>query len=256
MGNMGKAIIDAWLETTAVELFVIYDIDSDKLSPYAKNKRIRIVSSIQDVAAAADCLLLAVKPHQMMDVCSALDPFQSQIKCVISIAAGISLAQICSTLPNVQVIRVMPNTPLLVQAGAGALCTTDHNALFEECLALFRKTGEFYEVSESLFDVITGLSGSGPAYVFLMIEALSDGAVKMGLPREISYKLAAQTVYGAAKLMLETGKHPGELKDMVTSPGGTTIAAISALEKGKTRFNFMRAVERATERSKELGKKD
>jgi pyrroline-5-carboxylate reductase len=155
-----------------------------------------------------------------------------------------------------RVIRVMPNTPALVLAGAAALAggknaTGDDLALAQ---SIFNSVGRSFVVDEKMMDAVTGLSGSGPAYVFMIIDALSDAGVKAGLPRQLALELAAQTVYGAAKMVLETKEHPGKLRDMVTSPGGTTIEGLHALEEGKLRATLMNAVEAATARSKELGK--
>lgn len=157
---------------------------------------------------------------------------------------------------SVRLIRVMPNTPCLVGETASAMClggTADENdaAVVKQ---LFDAVGKIHIVDEKLFSAVTGLSGSGPAYIFLMIEALADGGVKAGLPRDISQQLAAQTVLGSAKMVLETGKHPGVLKDMVTSPAGTTIAGVHELEKAGIRAAFMNAVTGAAARSEELSK--
>jgi pyrroline-5-carboxylate reductase len=178
-------------------------------------------------------------------------------KIVISIAAGVALAKIEKALKDTsRVVRVMPNTPALVLAGAAALAggknaTADDLALVQ---GIFSYVGRAVIVEEKLMDAVTGLSGSGPAYVFLIIDALSDGGVKAGLPRPLALELAAQTVFGSAKMVLETKEHPAKLRDMVTSPGGTTIEGLHALEKGKLRATLMNAVEAATARSRELGK--
>ena len=166
------------------------------------------------------------------------------------------LAALEALLPvGARVVRAMPNTPAIALAGATALSAGSHATAADVELArgLFEAVGNVAVVDESLLDAVTGLAGSGPAYVMLVIEALADGGVKMGLPRETSLMLAAQTVYGSAKLLLETKEHPARLKDMVTSPGGTTIAGLHALESGGLRPALIDAVERATERSRELG---
>jgi len=175
---------------------------------------------------------------------------------VISIAAGVTIAQLERGLSaGLRVIRVMPNTAALIGASAsaysrGKMATPADGALTER---LFGSVGMIIELKETLLDAVTGLSGSGPAYVCVIIEALSDGGVAAGLPREVAAKLAAQTVMGAARMVLETGLHPGALKDMVTSPGGTTIEGLHELEKGKIRAVLMSAVRAATEKSKKLG---
>jgi pyrroline-5-carboxylate reductase len=204
----------------------------------------------------AEIVVLAVKP-QVMD--GALDSIRDAMPTdalTVSIAAGVSCERIEARLGGApRVVRTMPNTPALVSAGAtgiarGAHATEDDVSV---ALRLFESVGNAVEVPEGLLDAVTGLSGSGPAYVFVFIEALADAGVKNGLPRGAALALAAQTVKGAAELVLSTGKHPGELKDMVTSPGGTTIAGVSALERGAFRGTVIDAVTAATERSKELG---
>jgi pyrroline-5-carboxylate reductase len=207
-------------------------------------------------AQAAAVVILAVKPQDMGNVLQELSPVIDNKKVVISIAAGISTGFIEGYLKEgVRVIRVMPNTPALIGEGAAAL-TRGKNASekdLELAELIFKALGITVVVKEELMDTVTGLSGSGPAYGFLIIEALTDAGVLMGLSRDVSLKLAAQTMLGAAKLCLQSGKHPAELKDMVTSPGGTTIAALKVLEDGKIRAILMAAVEAATLRSRELG---
>jgi pyrroline-5-carboxylate reductase len=179
-------------------------------------------------------------------------------KLVISIAAGVPIAAIERKVGHgVRIIRTMPNTPALVGAGATALSPGEHatEADLAQARALFDAIGKSVVVDEPLLDAVTGLSGSGPAYVFIIIEALADGGVKAGLSRAQAMELAAQTVYGSAKLLIETGEHPGRLKDQVTSPGGTAIAGLHTLESGGLRRTLMDAVEAATNRSRELGKK-
>ena len=174
---------------------------------------------------------------------------------IVSIAAGITLSTLKEAAgEGARVVRVMPNTPCLVGETAAAMClgggATDEDA--ELVLTLFSAVGTIYRVEEKLLSAVTGLSGSGPAYVFVMIEALADGGVRAGLPRDVAQQLAAQTVLGSAKMVLETGKHPGVLKDMVTSPAGTTIAGVHQLEIGGVRAAFINAVQAATQRADEL----
>jgi pyrroline-5-carboxylate reductase len=176
---------------------------------------------------------------------------------LFSIAAGITIRQIADVVGNDRrIIRVMPNTPCLVGASASAFAASSSATPADIQLTerLLNSVGRSVAVPEKLLDAVTGLSGSGPAFVFVMIEALSDGGVKMGLPRDLATMLAAQTLFGSAKMLLETGLHPGQLKDMVTSPGGTTIAGLHALEHGGLRAALMDAVEAATRRSAELAK--
>ena len=202
-------------------------------------------------------VVLAVKPQIMPMILEEIAPVVNSEKLVISIAAGITLQTLQRALGDSRrVVRVMPNTPALVLAGAagispGQAATAQDVALVER---IFNAVGRAMVVSDEMMDVVTGLSGSGPAFIFALIEGLSDGGVLMGLARQTATLLAAQTVLGAAKMVLETGKHPGELKDMVTSPAGTTIAGMQALESGGLRGLMMEAVRRATERSEALGR--
>jgi pyrroline-5-carboxylate reductase len=175
---------------------------------------------------------------------------------LISIAAGVSTAKLESALPSrSRVIRVMPNTPALVEAAASGYALGKHATRSDGALAqrLLSSVGLAFPIKETLMDAVTGLSGSGPAYVYQFIEALSDGGVAVGLPRAVATQLAAQTVLGGARMVLETGTHPGTLKDMVTSPGGTTIEGLHELEKGKLRATVMNAVRAAAEKSSKLG---
>jgi pyrroline-5-carboxylate reductase len=210
-----------------------------------------------DVAKTARVLILATKPDQVATALAEISGAFTKNHLLISIAAGVTISKLESLLPaGARVIRVMPNTPALVGEGASAFALGKNASVSDAELAkrLLSAVGVALQVKESLLDAVTGLSGSGPAYVYQFIEALSDGGVAAGLPRDIATKLAAQTVLGAAKMVLETGQHPGALKDQVTSPGGTTIEGLHALEKGKLRATVMSAVRAATEKSKKLGR--
>jgi pyrroline-5-carboxylate reductase len=201
-------------------------------------------------------LVLAVKPQQVGEVLSEIHGQFTKEHLLISIAAGVPLVKLEAGLPaGSRVIRVMPNTPALVGESATAYAVGKSALPRDGALAqkLFASVGIAFAVKEPLLDAVTGLSGSGPAYAYLMIEALSDGGVAAGLPRETATKLAAQTLLGAARMVLETGQHPGALKDMVTSPGGTTIEGLHELEKGKVRGALMNAVRAAAEKSRKLG---
>ncbi|MGB3190672.1 MAG: pyrroline-5-carboxylate reductase [Limnoraphis sp.] len=213
-------------------------------------------------AQVTEVLLLAVKPQILDTIISDLaalslgdsTPPQSEVM-IISILAGVPLSKLESAFLHRPVIRVMPNTPATVGAGISAIASgqavkPDHLKLAQKILAA---VGEVVEVPEYLMDAVTGLSGSGPAYVALMVEALSDGGVAAGLPRAIASKLALQTVLGTAELLQKTGMHPAELKDRVTSPGGTTIAGVGTLEQAAFRSALIEAVKAACQRSKELG---
>ncbi len=256
-GNMAEALIRGLLAAGVAERAQLVGSD-----PRAERRReiadlygIETLADNAEVARRADILILAVKPQVMTRV---LDEIRTQVRpsaLVISIAAGIPLAVIESHLPRVRVVRTMPNTPALVSAGATAIAAGGH-ATEEDLDAarrIFDSVGMSVTLEESQMDAVTGLSGSGPAYMFLIIEALSDAGVKVGLSRYNAQALAAQTVLGSAKLLLETNEHPGRLKDMVTSPGGTAIAGLHTLEAGGLRTTLMNAVEVATNRSRELG---
>jgi pyrroline-5-carboxylate reductase len=209
-----------------------------------------------EVTKAANVLILATKPDQVAAALAEISGAFTPKHLLISIAAGVTIAKLENALPaGARVIRVMPNTPALVGAGASGFALGKNASVADAKLAkrLLSAVGIAFQVKESLLDAVTGLSGSGPAYVYQFIEAMSDGGVAAGLPRDISTRLAAQTVLGAAKMVLETGQHPGALKDQVTSPGGTTIEGLHELEKGKLRGAVMSAVRAATEKSKKLG---
>lgn len=215
----------------------------------------RVADSNPQVAREADIVFLATKPQQLA---AALADLQSEAagKLVVSIAAGVTLKSLSERLPQARLVRVMPNTPCLIGQSASGYCvgpraTADDGELVSQLLGA---VGLAFAVEEKLLDAVTGLSGSGPAFVYVMIEALSDGGVRMGLPRDIALALAAQTVRGAAQMVLETGEHPGVLKDRVASPGGTTIAGLQSMESRGVRGALIEAVEAATRRSIELGK--
>jgi pyrroline-5-carboxylate reductase len=216
----------------------------------------RTTKSNADVLKFANVLILAVKPGHVAGVLAELRGEFTNGHLLISIAAGVTLAKLEGALPaGARVIRVMPNTPALVGAGASAFALGKNATAADGELAkkLLSAVGVAFQVNENLLDAVTGLSGSGPAYVYSFIEALSDGGVAAGLPRDIATKLAAQTVLGAAKMVLETGQNPSVLRDQVASPGGTTIEGLKELEKGKLRDVVMNAVRAATEKSKKLG---
>ena len=209
-----------------------------------------------DVLAKAKVVFLAFKPHQLEEATEGGRDQFDESHLVISILAGVRLAKLDAACGvRARLVRVMPNTPALVGEGAcgyalGQAATAEDGELVKRLLSA---VGVAYEVKERLIDAVTGLSGSGPAYGYMVIEALSDGGVAAGLPRDVSTRLAAQTMLGAAKMVLETGKHPGELKDMVCSPGGTTIEGVHELEEGGVRSALINAVRAATERAVELG---
>ncbi|QDT63198.1 pyrroline-5-carboxylate reductase [Calycomorphotria hydatis] len=215
-----------------------------------------VTTSNAEVIEASDVIVLAVKPQKMSEVIEELKGDVDHSKLIISIAAGVSIATFTRGLgDHCRIIRVMPNTPCLVGAGASAFAlggqaTDDDAKLVDRMLST---VGIVYRVEESALNAVTGLSGSGPAYVYQMIEALSDAGVLVGLPREMSTRLAAQTLLGGAKMVLDTEQHPAALKDAVTSPAGTTIAGLKELEDGALRATLINAVLAATDRSEELG---
>jgi len=236
---------------------------SDVFAPAAEALRLSvgsraiIASTAEDAVSSADVVILAVKPGDMKALCQNVSALP-QSRLFLSIAAGLTLADLESWLGGAQrVIRSMPNTPALVGAGAAAFSrggkATDEDAATAR--TILGSVGIVDEVPEKLLDAVTGLSGSGPAYGYAIVEALADGGVLMGLPRATAIRLAAQTLIGAAKMVLETGKHTGTLRDEVTSPGGTTIAGLEQLEANGLRFALMQAVRAATERAQELGRK-
>lgn len=257
-GMMASALMDGLISKNVVsgpESIICSDVWEPTLKK-ASDKGIRTTKQNDDVAKADnDVIILAVKPNIIADACKDIANSGKKDAVIVSIAAGITLKQLEAGLPGYRVVRVMPNTPCLVGEAAsgfalGSLATSSDKELVE---TVFGAVGLALEVKENLLDAVTGLSGSGPAYVFQFIEALSDGGVRAGLPRAVATKLAAQMVKGAAQMVLETGTHPGQLKDGVTSPGGTTIAGVEALEKGGMRSTVISAVTAATKRSMQLG---
>ncbi len=257
-GRMATALAKGWLRAGLVRADSCRASDplASARHSFAAETGCSAVADNREVAAASGLLLLAVKPQSMPVLLEEIRPHVKN-QLVVSIAAGITLRQLSAGLgPDCRLIRVMPNTPCLI--GASASGYSPSNSATPEDIALVDRllnaVGVAFRVSEQLLDAVTGLSGSGPAFVYLMIEALSDGGVRVGLPRDVATALAAQTVLGAAKMVLETQSHPGILKDMVASPGGTTIAGLHALERAGVRGALMDAVEAATRRAIELGK--
>lgn len=257
-GKMGGVLAGGIVSSRLVPAsqVLVADVVKERLDELAKAHGVVVTQDNRRVARESDILILAVKPQNMGEVLAELAAVVSKSSLIISIAAGIPIKFIEERLKKgVRVIRVMPNTPSLIGEGMAALASgagaTQDDLVHAR--QIFDAVGLTVTVREELMDAVTGLSGSGPAYGFIIIEALSDAGVRMGLSRDIALKLAAQTLLGAAKLCLKGDKHPGELKDMVTSPAGTTIAGIKALEEGKIRATLMAAVEAATLRARELG---
>ncbi len=257
-GNMAEALVKGLLASgTAVESEILCaEPRAERREELRKRYRVEVTGDNLAAAEQGDIILLSVKPQTMDSLLEEIAAAIDHRKLVVSIAAGVPIAAIAGKLgAGVRIVRTMPNTPALVGAGATALARGAHatDEDLTQALSLFEAVGTAVVVDEPLLDAVTGLSGSGPAFVFLAIEALADGGVKVGLARPIAMALAAQTVMGAAKLVLESGDHPGRLKDQVTSPGGTAIAGVHALEQNAFRSALIAAVEVATRRSKELG---
>lgn len=256
-GRMATALARGWLGTGLAGRILAGDPAPQAREAFTTATGVPAVADNRAVVAGSDLLVLAVKPQSMAGLLAEVRPAVTADHLVVSIAAGITLKQLADGLgPGRRLVRVMPNTPCLVGASAsgytpGESATADDVALVDR---LLNAVGRAYRVPEHLLDAVTGLSGSGPAFVYVMIEALSDGGVRVGLPRDVATALAAQTVLGSAKMVLETGSHPGVLKDQVASPGGTTIAGLHALERGGLRAALIDAVEAATRRATELGR--
>jgi pyrroline-5-carboxylate reductase len=259
-GKMGTALIQG-----AIRAGVVAAADVIGCDPYEKSREAfasataaQVTAGMDAVIAASEVILLCTKPH---DVAAALAN-AAQVaaggqRLVISIAAGVTLTALESVAPeNFRIIRTMPNTPALIGHGAAAFCLGSRATPADGATAqaLLGAVGLAVEVPERLMDAVTGLSGSGPAYIYVVIDALADGGVRVGIPRADAVRLAAQTVLGAAAMVMETGEHPAVLKDMVTSPGGTTIAGLAVLEKQGLRSALIEAVGAATQRAAELGK--
>jgi pyrroline-5-carboxylate reductase len=258
-GNMGEALVKGLLAANRLSSDAIFatDVRLERLKLLGRQYGIQVLGSNPDLVGQADVVILAVKPQTMATVLEEIAPAVMPRHLLISIAAGVKTSRLRQHLPRaVRLIRVMPNTPALVLEGVTAVARAEglEPGDMETAEQIFGAVGKVVVLDEDLMDAVTGLSGSGPAYVAMVVEALADGGVNMGLDRATAMTLATQTVLGAARLLLETGTHPGQLKDMVASPGGTTIAGVAALEEGGIRSTLIRAVEQATIRSRELGR--
>ncbi|MDE3067483.1 MAG: pyrroline-5-carboxylate reductase [Verrucomicrobiota bacterium] len=258
-GKMATALAKGFVRAELVtpKDIIAGDPQETARNAFAAELGAKITASNMEVTQSANVLLLATKPDQASAVLAEIHDGFTRNHLLVSIAASVPLAKLEGALPaGARVVRVMPNTPALVGAAASAFAPGRAATAADAELAkkLLSAVGLAVQVKEGLLDAVTGLSGSGPAYVYQFIEALSDGGVAAGLPRELATTLAAQTVLGAAKMVLETGQHPGALKDQVTSPGGTTIEGLHELEKGQLRGIVMNAVRAATEKSKRLGR--
>ena len=257
-GMMAEALISGALRAGLVpaDRIIASDVSEARRSEVEGKYGVRVTGENREVAAFADILVLAIKPQHAGEVLDEIGRDLDPQKMVLSIMAGVSTATVESALPaGVPVVRVMPNISCVVGAGAAAIARGRHTTWehAESAAQILRATGHAVFVDEAMMDAVTGLAGSGPAYVFTVIESLADGGVAEGLPRQVALELAAQTVLGAAKLVLESKEHPAILRDKVTSPAGTTAEGMAALEAGGVRSAFREAVRRAARRSKALG---
>ena len=263
-GVMGEALLSRLLaqELYRSEEVLVSEPQAKRREFLVQEYGVQVTSDNRATVAASDVLLLAIKPQifeavttELLEGNAKVSQRQESQPVVVSILAGVSLSQLEAAFGTQPVIRAMPNTPATVGAGITAIASgktvTPHH--IEQATAIFQAVGEVVEVPESLMDAVTGLSGSGPAYVAIMIEALADGGVAAGLPRAIASKLALSTVLGTAQLLQQSELHPAELKDRVTSPGGTTIAGVSQLERAGFRSALIEAVLAAKTRSVQLG---
>lgn len=258
-GNMGQAMISGLLQSKLYirEDIFVYDAYGPSLENISKRFDVNVTHTGDELINKSDIIIFAVKPSILSEVLEHVATVIRKDQLVVSIAAGVTIDTIIGYLGKKQkILRVMPNTPVLVGEGMSAVAANQMvtTGELDQILAIFRSFGKAEVVSEKMMDSVTGLSGSGPAFVYMFIEALADGAVFEGMPREMAYEFAAQTVLGAAKMVGETKEHPGVLKDRVTSPGGTTIAGVKALETEGLRAAGIAAVCAATKKSRELGK--
>ena len=257
-GNMAEALMAGILNGNLAQPngLLASDVSSTRLELVKERYHIQVNSQNSQAVLGADVIILCVKPQVLNEVLAEIASNLTDKQLIISVAAGVPLKSIQAKIgSSIPLIRAMPNTPAIVQEGVTALAgarglSSDHLELAKK---IFESVGKTVVVDETLMDAVTGLSGSGPAYVYLAIEALIDGGVRVGLPRNVAQILAVQTVLGAATMVRETGEHPAVLKDRVTSPGGTTIAGLQRLEEGGLRATFIEAVEAAAHRSSELG---
>ncbi|SHF16966.1 pyrroline-5-carboxylate reductase [Clostridium fallax] len=258
-GNMGQAIVGGIVGSKLVskDNIILSDLNESNLLKAKKNFGVKITEDNKEVAKVADILILSVKPNLYPIVIEEIKDFVKDNVIIVTIAAGKSLESTKEAFgKDIKVVRVMPNTPSLVREGMAAICynnAVDKEEL-KEVINIFESFGKAEIIQENLMDVVTSVSGSSPAYVFLFIEAMADAAVLDGMPRDKAYRFAAQAVLGSAKMVLETGIHPGALKDMVCSPGGTTIEAVATLEEEGFRNAVIKAMRSCTKKSQEMSK--
>ncbi len=257
VGKIGSALLKRLIYTNTItkDKIIIYNIDEERLKECFLEYDVKSAENNLEIVQSSKFILIAVIPQEIDTVLREIGSVLTEKQTLISIAVGVKLNHTKKFIDNdVGLIRVMTNTPALIGAAATVIAynINVNNHGLETVKKIFNAVGMVFELEEKHLDAVTGLSGSGPAYIFIIIEALADGGVKMVLPRQVAQKLAAQNVLGSAKLLLETNKHPGELKDMVATPGGTTITAIHKLDSAKSRTTLMSAVEAATIKSRSL----
>uniref|UniRef100_A0A146KRB4 Pyrroline-5-carboxylate reductase n=1 Tax=Lygus hesperus TaxID=30085 RepID=A0A146KRB4_LYGHE len=264
-GNMAKAIGNGILVSETIKAEdIIISAPSDRNLAFWKEKGVRTTHDNAEVITFADIVFIAVKPQYFAGMIEGLKTTKLSVSkpmCFVSIMVGRTVKSVKEVLETVkgisgpfEVIKVMPNTPSMVGTGCSVM-VSDKSSVFSSVVRqIMELTGVCEEIPESLMNACGALSGSGPAYLYMVIEALADGGVKLGIPRDLSYRLAAQTMSGAGKMVMESGKHPGVLKDEVCSPGGSTITGVHELEKSGLRAAFMNAITAAAERSEQLGK--
>lgn len=259
-GNMGHAMIKSVANSKFIlsEKIFVYDVDEEKLSNLKLEAGITILNNSTEVIKRSDIIILAVKPNIIKNILEDCKNTFDDKKILVSVAVGVPIKFYQDIIGgDKKIIRTMPNTPALVGEGMTLMCYDDKILSQKDFLKvknIFECFGKVEVLDEKLMDEVTAVTGSSPAYVFMFIEAMADAAVLSGLPRELSYRLAAQAVMGSAKLILETDKHPGELKDQVCSPAGTTIEAVKTLEKRGFRYAIIDAMEECTKRAREIGK--
>lgn len=259
-GNMAQAMITGIVSSKIVfgENVFVSDKDEEKLKYIKEKFNVNISKDNKEVAENSDIIILAVKPNKYGEVIQGIKDYVKKDVIIVVIGAGITIDYVEESFEKkLKIIRTMPNTPALVGEGMSAICynelITENN--LEDVVNIFKSFGKVEIIEEDLMDAIPAISGSSPAYVYMFIEALADGAVLDGVPRDKAYKMAAQSVLGAAKMVLETGEHPGELKDRVCSPAGTTIEAVYSLEKNNFRGTIMEAMRKCTDKTREMSKR-
>lgn len=258
-GNMGSAMIGGIIGSglSTASQVMVSDCFQASLDRLSATYGIQVTSDNQELVQKSDIVFLSVKPHMYETVIEEIRDFVDEEKLIVAIAAGMSHSKLDNYFGKpAKIVRVMPNTPAMVLEAMSALAPNEHvtDADLQDVIAIFESFGKAEVVPESLMDTVTGISGSSPAYVYMFIEAMADAAVADGMPRTQAYKFAAQSVLGSAKMVLETGKHPGELKDAVCSPGGTTIAAVAKLEEKGLRDAVISAQRCCVQKSKDMSK--